>query len=132
MPEKKKDNLSPELRAAEREIDEAYQSNPLMSLGYATAAWTVLSTAEDKFSAEIFGAHGTTPQRLAAFNDSIIFLLRYVFMWLRSSCQSGGDIPTRYIPEQVRSADELIDSALDYKRFVTAFTLASRGHQHLT
>jgi hypothetical protein len=36
------------------------------------------------------------------------------------------------VAEQVRSADGLIDSALDYKRFVAAFTLASRGYQHLT
>lgn len=131
MSEKKKDTLSPEIRAAEREIDEAYRLNPIMSLGYSTAAWTVLSTAQDKFSAQIFGPQGVTPQRLAAFNDSIIFLLKHVFTWLRSSCPDGGDIPVKYIPEQVRAADKLIDSALDYKRFVTAFTLASRGHQRL-
>jgi hypothetical protein len=131
MPEKKKDTLSPEIRAAEKEIDEAFKSNPIIALGYATAAWTVLSTAEDKFSAEIFGPHGITPQRFAAFNDSVLFLLRYVFTWLRSSCPEGGDIPVRYIPEQVLAADKLINAALDYKRFVTAFTLTSRGYQDL-
>lgn len=127
MPEKKKDPLSPELRAAEKEIDESYMSNPLMAQRYAMSAWTVLTTAEDKFSAQIYGPSGISPQRLAIFNDSIIFLLRYVFTWLRSSCPEGGDIPSKYIPEDVRAADNLLNSALDYKRFVTAFTLASRG-----
>ena len=41
------DNVSPELRKIEQEIDNYYKSNPLLKLQFATAAWSLLAYAED-------------------------------------------------------------------------------------
>ena len=40
------DNVSPELRKVEKEIDNYYKSNPLLKLPFATAACSFLTFAE--------------------------------------------------------------------------------------
>ena len=40
------DNVSPELRKIEKEIDDYYKSNPLVNLPFATAACSFLTFAE--------------------------------------------------------------------------------------
>ena len=44
---KNRDKLTPELRQAEKEIDNYYKFNPLVSLPFATAAWSFLFFVEN-------------------------------------------------------------------------------------
>ena len=40
------DSVSCELRKVEKEVDDCYKSNPLVTLPFATAAWSLLTFAE--------------------------------------------------------------------------------------
>lgn len=48
-----KDLVSTELRAAEKEIDEAFRANPLTRLPFPEAAWYYLAACEEVFIAPI-------------------------------------------------------------------------------
>ena len=41
------DNISPELRKVEKEIDNYYKTNKLLILPFATAAWSLLARIEN-------------------------------------------------------------------------------------
>lgn len=121
------DRLLPQARAAEIEIDSAYQANPLLRLNFAPAAWHVLAIIEESLFLPIFRGEDLTAQKLGAVADSYIYTLRHPFNWLRSSCPPGGRLPTRYDESTCRAAIDLVELGWQYDRFYLAFTYASRG-----
>jgi hypothetical protein len=121
------DRLSPQARAAEIEIDSAYQANPLLRLHFAPAAWHVLAIIEESLFLPIFRGEGLTAQTFGAVADSYIYTLRHPFNWLRSSCPPGGRLPTRYDESTCQAAIDLVELGWQYDRFYLAFTYASRG-----
>jgi hypothetical protein len=123
-----KDAVSLELRAAEREIDEAYRSNPLIAQPLATAGWYVLAFCEEQalrhFNQTL---EGTSVHQEAAFADSLIVHAKTPLIWLHRSCRPGGRIPRQVDERLYGAAHELSELAKRYFSFETIFTNAGLG-----
>lgn len=64
--------FSPELEAAEREIDNFYRSNPLVKLNFATAAWNLMAFAEDMMLKPIIKDEKSTPHESNIRIDNLL------------------------------------------------------------
>lgn len=119
--------LSPELRAAEQEIDEEYRSNPLVKRKLTESLWYLLAA----FDHELFQTVNTYRQhgryRVEPNIDHHLFMIRWPVRWLRTSCPPGGEIPSQFNPSLLRAATELLDLASNYMSFYKAYTRASEG-----
>lgn len=119
------DRLTPELRRAEKEIDNHYRSNPLVNLPFARAAWALLAFGEEKMLKEINPS--STSQYIAAATNNLVNDLKVPMHWLYHDCGQGGQIPFEYNDEIFRASWDLFDLGTEYSRFVAAYTYASRG-----
>ena len=119
------DRLTPELRRAEKEIDNHYRSNPLVNLPFARAAWALLAFGEEKMLKEINPS--STSQEIAAATDNLVYNLKVPMHWLYHDCGQGGQIPFEYNDEIFRASWDLFDLGTEYSWFVAAYTYASRG-----
>lgn len=127
------DQLSKELRAAEREIDEAFRRNPLVSQPIATAAWYFLAFCEEWALKHFNQATGVASlHESAAFADSLVVHARNPLLWLHRACPPGGRIPGNIDEELYVAARDLSDLAHNYLTFETAFTNAGLGLAVLT
>jgi hypothetical protein len=98
------DRVSMELRAAEREIDSAYKSNPLTKLSFAVAAWNLIAVIENHIFSAFISDEETNRFRLDALIDHYMFIIRQPIYWLRVSCSTGGQIPQKFNPENYKAA----------------------------
>ena len=118
------DNVSPELRKIEKEIDDYYKSNPLLKLPFATAAWSLLAYAEEYMLKEqIEGIAGI--QDLHALGSDFITELEHPMSWLYRDCGQGGNLPTVFDRNLYTASKELFELGQKYDWFVFAYTYAS-------
>ena len=108
------DNVSPELRKAEKEIDNYYKSNPLLKLRFATAAWSLLAYGEDYMLKEqIDGIVGI--QDLHALCSDFITELEHSVSWLHRDCEQGGKISFVYDPNVYKASKDLLELERKYQ-----------------
>ena len=125
------DLVSPELREAEREIDSSHLSNRLMAKPFAEAAWYFLASCEEHLVAPMINPSllAAPPDRYALGSqaDSIITHAKWPLIWLRKTCDAGGQVPTRSREDMYLAACELSELSDDYLAFEAAYTYASIG-----
>ena len=118
------DNVSPELRKIEKEIDDYYKSNPLVNLPFATAASYLLRSAEEYMLKEqIEGIAGI--QDLHALGSDFITELEHSVFWLHRDCEHDGEIPFAYDPDIHKASKDLFKLGQKYDWFKFAYTCAS-------
>lgn len=123
------DFVTPDVRIAEREVDEAYKSNVLIGIPFSSSAWHTLGVWEDY----AFLRSGlASAQDVDAFFDNLKYYLKDALLWLRSSCPQGSVIPSMYDEQRYEAADSLLNLAHEYRAFARAMTLASMGYTRLS
>jgi len=129
------DTVSPELRAAESELDRAYRSNPLMSATFGEAAWYFLAGCEDFYVREVVRAatgKGSTSHDLSLMSDNIVNHAKWPLRWFRNECLGGTATPKGYNDASYAAAAALSDLSFKYLFVDSAFTYASLGLFPLT
>ena len=122
-----KDRLTPELRRIEKEVDYHYKSNPLMNLPFATAAWYLLTFAEDYMQQEKIAAAINGIQDLHALASDFIVEIEHPMAWLYNACEQDGQIPFAYDKNLYKTSRDLFELGKKYDGFVFAYTCASNG-----
>lgn len=122
------DRVTPELRNIERQIDCLYQSNPLVGLPFATAAWHLLATAEEEMLIQqlvrrnrLNDIHLLSTEFATNLEHSMLWL------WLFRACNPGGQIPSSYDDELCEASMDLFSLGKKYASVVYTFTRAGRG-----
>ena len=120
------DNVSPELRKIEKEIDDYYKSNPLLKFPFATAAWSLLAYAEEYMLNQQFcGISGI--QDIHSLGSDFITEIEHSVFWIHNNCEYGGDFPTVFDEYLHKISKELFELGEKYDWFVFAYTCASEG-----
>lgn len=119
------DPVSHELRAIEKEIDNQYKTNPLISLPFGISAWHLLAYYEDKSLFSMLNHPGASMHEVAAIADNLVVELQYSLYWLWKECPKGGDVPQHYRDGLYGASHELSQLASNYMPFAAAFTYAS-------
>ena len=119
------DNVSPELRKVEKEIDNYYKSNPLLKLPFATAAWSLLTFAEFESLKQV--SNVSTPQELETQSNNFVNELKAPMFWLFRACEQGGQIPSTCDDDVFQASWDLFKLGKKYQWFEAAYTYASRG-----
>ena len=119
------DNVSPELRKIEKEIDNHYKFNPLLKLPFATAAWSFLAFAELKILMDQFSQ--PTSQEQETMGNNFVNELKQPMSWLLSACKPGGKIPFIYDHKVFQASRALFRLSKKYQWFEAAYTFASHG-----
>jgi hypothetical protein len=92
--------VSPELRAAEREIDDVPLRNALVRQPFSQAAWRFMAANEERLIREIVRADqtGTSKhdQYYAALFDSVVTSTKWPMRWLLAECRAGDKIPQEF------------------------------------
>lgn len=121
------DQVSPELRVIENEIDNYYKSNLLLRFPFAEAVWYLLAFYEDQQEITKLNNPSLSNHQLDAMVDNLVVELNYSIRWLKIGCNPNGNI-TKYMNKEIYSAcHEFSLLALNYISFDAAFTYASRG-----
>ena len=81
------DNVSPELRKIEKEIDNHYKFNPLLKLPFATAAWYFLAFAELKILMDQFSQ--PTSQEQETMGNNFVNELKQPMSLVTQCLQTG-------------------------------------------
>lgn len=126
---KNKDNISPEIREIENEVDNFYKSNPLLNLPFGVAAWYLLAYYDDLNLIELMKTKNDYDISIMA--DSLVVFLRYPLYWLWENCVPNGEPPLKYDEHYYNACDEISKLAEEYEAFVSAFTYASQGLEEL-
>jgi len=121
------DRISPEIRSAERQIDEFYRTNPLFQRPFAEAAWYFLAHCEEVQFREHIRGSDFDLQRQACVIDEIVNNMKWPLRWIRRACRAGGRIPASLPAEPYNNAWHLFDLAAEYADFENAFTYAFLG-----
>ena len=118
------DNVSPELRKIEKEIDDYYKSNLLLKLPFATAALYLLRTAEEyMLNEQIDGLTGI--QDLHALGSDFITEIEHSMSWIYRECEQGGKISYVYNSDLYNASKDLFELGQKYDWVFFAFTCAS-------
>ena len=120
-----KDRLTPELRKIEKEIDHYYKSNPLMSLPFATAAWSLLAFGEEMMLKQ--ASRPLTPQEQETMGDNFVNELKQPMCWLYDVCEPGGQVPFVYDGKIFQASWDLLRLGKKYQWFDAAYRYASWG-----
>lgn len=121
-----RDRLSPQLRAVEFDIDNAYKTNPMVKLSFSEAGWNLLVFGEDLFFKQQIGEHHNTIHRSAVLADTFINALHYSLHWCYSTCSDTNGLTSRY-DNNYQSTGDILNLGMNYVDFCTIFTYASRG-----
>ena len=120
------DRVSPELRKIEREIDDYYKSNPLIKLPFATAAWYLLSSAEEyMLNEQIDGI--SRIQDIHALGSDFITEIEHSMSWIYHACEQSGQIPFARNNDPYKASKDLFELGRKYDWFVFAYKCASDG-----
>lgn len=119
------DPLTPELRRAEKEIDDHYKSNPLVKLPFAHAAWALLAFGEDLMWKELNPS--STSQDIEAVTNNLVNDLKVPMHWLYHACGQGGQVLFEWNDEIFQNSRDLFRLGTEYSRFVVAYTYANHG-----
>ena len=118
------DNISSELRAVEREVDEDHTKNALMSEPFSRAVWHFLAIYED-YSIRHFIHTPDNEGEYAVLADNLIHHARWCLKWLTSKCPI--EVPPAYDDDLYSAALQLSGVALAYGSFTAAFSYATWG-----
>ena len=113
-------SVSPELRAAESEIDHHYLINPLMHHSFASGAWNFLAACEEVHVREFVRQAETTAQESAAISDNTVVYTKWPMRWLIESCKTGGKLPRQYTDALYLDDWELLQLSSRYVSFESA------------
>ena len=122
------DRLTPELQKARKEVDRYYKSNPLMNLPFETAAWSLLTFAEDRTLKELSSA--PTAQDREMIVDLLVNDLKYPMQWLYRHCKGDQDKADQDKADRDkvdRASRDLLRLGKKYQSFVSAFRYAKQG-----
>ena len=119
-----KDSVSPELRKAEKEIDNYYKSNPLLKLPFATAAWYLLSSAEEYMLNEQMGGISSV-QDVHNLGSDFITEIEHAMAWIYHACQQRGQIHYARDNDLYKASKNLFQLSQKYDWFIFAYTCAS-------
>lgn len=112
------------VEAAEREIDEAFGSSPLLRVGYEQSVWTILSVNELAYLTSLFAL---PEESLPIFADSRINALSYPLrVCLRRSKSPGAGLRREMIQDHYQWAYDWLKSAEYYSQFCSMFPLWHR------
>jgi hypothetical protein len=120
------DSLSNELREAERQVDNEFLNNSLVSEPFAQAAWHFLAHFEDHLAREYIHPPNDELQ-YHALADNLINHSRWALKWLSSTCPNSNKRRPAYDDTLYSRAMQLSELAMDYGPFTAAYTYASRG-----
>jgi hypothetical protein len=120
------DRLTPELRAAEKDVDEHHQQNPLLSMCREPASWYFLAEFEEMFVRER-ERDVEERQDLGALADSAIVYTKWPMRWIFGGCEAGGRVRDRYADDPYGAAHDLMALSRQYDTFESAFCYASAG-----
>lgn len=123
------DLLSPEVRAAEVDVDSAFRANPLAGSSQATCLRAVLGHAEDRVWAAHLGGSSRTELQHGAQVDNVIYNMRTAVDWAYqlSTGVSVGSCDVEITDDVYGAAYDLWELALAYGDFCQAFSRGSRG-----
>ena len=124
----RRDGVPPDLRVAEREIDNAYRSNSLMTVNRSHAVWRFLAECEKWHVDAILGHHPNIPM----LPDVVATLATPAMLWLWKTCSVDGPPISILGTDQGKLVSDFAHLAHRYTQFESVFTLASRGHVCLT
>ena len=119
------DNVSPELREVEKEVDNYYKSNPLMKLPFAAAAWSLLASGENWRRKQTQVDNGMQHHTIIA--DNLVNELKYSMYWLCEDCEPSGQVPFVYNGDNFKASLDLFKLAREYRWFVLVYTGATNG-----
>ena len=120
------DNVSPELREIEKEVDDYYKSNPLLKLPFATAAWSLLTYAEEyMLNEQTRGISGV--QDIHALGSDFITEIEHSMSWIYHVCEQSGQIPFARDNDLYKASKDLFELGRKYDGFVFAYKCASDG-----
>lgn len=112
--------LTPEFKKAEQEIDNYYKSNSLIALPFATAAWSLMAFAENEIFRQV--TLQITPQDLSNIGDNFINELKEPMYWLYRDCVPEGQIPSGFDTCNYNTSSNLLNLGQKYRWFEVAFT----------
>jgi hypothetical protein len=119
-------NRKREIEAAEKGIDSAFASSPLVQLDYALAVWTLLAVNEDAYFKAIHTLQ--REEHLQTFADARLNAMTYPLrVCLRSCNVEANPLRQEYISSNYQHAWEWLEAAEDYCQFCTIFPLWHRG-----
>ena len=115
------------LRAAERDIDQAYSDSALLQESLGTAIWEVLSFVEDLQLRPIVQGRADSSHRTAADIDETLNALKFPMAWLHGRCNADGALLRCHDPERYQSAWDILELARKYYGFSGPFEYWTRG-----
>ncbi len=118
------DGVSPELREVEKEIDSYYKSNPLLKLPFATAAWYLLSSAEEYMLNEQIGGLSRV-QDIHNLGSDFITEIEHSMSWIYHACEQSGQISIARDNDLYKASKDLFELGRKYDWFIFAYTCAS-------
>ena len=112
----------------EVEVDNAYRSNPLLSLPRSEAAWYFLAGCEEQY----MRLHYQGKQPDGAFVDAVVNLARWPLRWLWKDCQPKGKLRRHDVPDDnYTQAIALAELGQKYEWFEAAVFYAIKGRLSL-
>ena len=121
------DKVSPQLRIIEKEIDNYFLLNPLVSHKFSTAAWYTMAIYEELAIKDFVQERELTIHDLAGKADYIVVHIQYPLRWLWTVCEKGGDPPKQINSKLYKAAWDIQLLAHEYIQFCSAYTYASYG-----
>lgn len=120
--------VSEELRAVEREVDDAYRTNRLLSLPRSEALWYFLAACEEQYMRLHY--HGR--QADTAFVDAVVNLAKWPLRWLWKDCETRGRLRQQHVPDDYYTpASDLGEFGGKYEWFEAAYSYATMGRLSL-
>ncbi len=124
--------LVPELKKAEKDIDNYYRSNPLVKLPFATAAWFFFAFVEDymvymiRRTLQADGIQGLL-SLASKFSREFLVEIRHSLWWLFDACESEGQVPSVFDENFYEASRDLFELGKKYESFVFAYTCSHRN-----
>ena len=118
------DSVSPELRKVEKEIDNYYKSNPLLTQPFTTAAWHLLAYAEEYMLNEQRGGVSSV-QDIHNLGSDFITEIEHAMTWIYRECEQSGQIPFARDNDLYKASKDLFELSQKYDWFIFAYTCAS-------
>jgi hypothetical protein len=119
------------LRAAEKDIDQAYLDNPLLRDSLGTAVWALLSFVEDLALRPLIQGRPEPSHRAAAIVDDTLNALKFPLAWLHATCERSGALRRNYDGSRYQAAWDLLDLARKYYGFSGPFQYWNKGELSL-